>query len=131
MKNFNFLVEKIIEEGRIAHKNKKFVLDFDLIEKHLNNISDENPTKAFYLKIFNYLKNNPNEESFYTPESLKKTIEMSLLNDTSSNVAKSMAKEFMSYLNVRDVFKKVEKTEEPLPEQEESSVFSKIIKDLD
>lgn len=108
MKNFNVLVEQTIQninEGRIAHKNKKFTLDLDAIEKHLTHLSDDKPTKAFYLKMFNYLKDNPSSENFYTPESLKKTLELSLLNDTNANVAKSMAKDFVGYLNVRDVYK--------------------------
>lgn len=129
MKNFNVLVENIIQninEGRIAHKNKKFTLDLDAIEKHLNYLSDDKPTKAFYLKMFNYLKNNPNSESFYTPESLKKTLELSLLDDTNANVAKSMAKDFVSYLNVRDVYK-VASGEEATEKSSNDSEYSEDI----
>lgn len=128
MKKFDLFVENCIEninEGRIAHKNKNFKVKIEDAKKHIDRIPDENPTKAFYVKMVNSLEN---ENTVFTPDSFKKFLEISLLNDTSSSVAKSLAKDFTNYLNVRDAFETV--SSESNSNQYSEDVAQEIIKTL-
>lgn len=130
MKKFNLFVEEVIQnvtEARTPNRDKFFKINMETAEEYVNSLSDESSKKTSFVKMLNYL-NSKNDA--FSLDALKKSLKNILLNDLSLNSAQSMAIDFISDLNARDAFERVQNETNNQQQNYSEDIAQEIVKQL-
>jgi hypothetical protein len=98
LKNYDILVENLLEEGRKKDETKKFKFNLDSVKKLINELDPEDEHKGHFKSIVLKLK----DKDFYTPKTLKNAISLIFKQLKKSEIADGYAVIFYDWLKNHD-----------------------------
>jgi hypothetical protein len=94
LKNFDYLCENILTEGRKSDENKKFSLDLDTTKRIVDEMEDSHEDKGHFKSIVSKLS----QKDYYTPKSFKSDVSRIFRKLNKDDIADGYAKIFHKFL---------------------------------